>query len=216
MVHIKNLTLHSSSYSNFYYLVSACCESTQNGCCETACHCNNEECTDNDCNDCHDVKPQQNHRTTQRSVSASSDENCFDIEIDKEGGDDKLNNETKLDKLVEDDEKPAMEKSTNIVKTSRKHPRFAHQDSWKHALKKAMNMPDPWEVFHLDMCVQETATRHRYNALKKTWVQDKVRIKMESTVSDSTSLRSYFDPNLMGEMFFLNISECKYFVCPQI
>ena len=64
----------------------------------------------------------------------------------------------------------------------RKH--LQHHLSWQNALKKAQCMPDPWEKFHIDdSCPTEVAIRHRYNALKKNWVKDEVRIKMEALVS---------------------------------
>lgn len=119
-----------------------------------------------------------------RSISTSSDEQCFDLEIDKEpvDKDGNINQEEEIKTIPE--EKPKKEEDDSKTTTkSRKHPRFSHQNSWKHALKKAMDMPDPWEKFHLDMCSQEAAIRHRYNALKKTWVKDEVRVKMESAVS---------------------------------
>lgn len=126
-----------------------------------------------------------------RTISTSSDENCFDLEIDKEPVHD-INQKEEIKTIPE--EKPEKEEDSSKTTTkSRKHPRFSHQNSWKHALKKAMDMPDPWEKFHLDMCSQEAATRHRYNALKKTWVKDEVRVKMESAVSTgvNATIHSY-------------------------
>ena len=62
--------------------------------------------------------------------------------------------------------------------------RLHHHLSWQNALKKAQSLPDPWEKFHIDdSCPTEVAIRHRYNALKKNWVQDEVRVKMEALVS---------------------------------
>lgn len=74
------------------------------------------------------------------------------------------------------------------------HPkRLQHHLSWHKALKKAQCMPDPWEKFHIDdSCPTEVAIRHRYNAVKKNWVRDEVRVKMEALVS-LTFL--YFDIN---------------------
>lgn len=72
-----------------------------------------------------------------------------------------------------------------VVKNGKKsHPKLHHHLSWQNALKKAKSLPDPWEKFHIDdSCPTEVAIRHRYNALKKNWVQDEVRVKMESLVS---------------------------------
>ncbi|XP_031558636.1 eukaryotic elongation factor 2 kinase-like [Actinia tenebrosa] len=128
--------------------------------------------------------------STSRSISTSSDEQCFDLEFDKEPEDKEDNiNEKKEVKIIAE-EKPKNEEVTSKTTTkSRKHARFSHQNNWKHALKKAMDMPDPWEKFHLDMCSQEVAIRHRYNALKKTWVKDEVRVKMESAPFDQGAMR---------------------------
>lgn len=72
-----------------------------------------------------------------------------------------------------------------VAKDDKKSPpKLQHHLSWQNALKKAKNLPDPWEKFHIDdSCPTEVAIRHRYNALKKNWVQDEVRVKMESLVS---------------------------------
>lgn len=72
-----------------------------------------------------------------------------------------------------------------VAKDGKKfHPKLHHHLSWQNALKKAKSLPDPWEKFHIDdSCPTEVAIRHRYNALKKNWVQDEVRVKMESLVS---------------------------------
>ena len=144
-------------------IIASCCEDVQNGC-ETS----NKDCSKQ-------KSRERRQGVTQRSMSSSSDETFFVMEIEKEDTEEKTS-ETEVN-VENQDDKPAEETK------SRKHPRFVHQDSWKHALKKAMSMPDPWEVFHLEMCSQETATRHRYNALKKTWVLDKIKIRMGSVVS---------------------------------
>lgn len=76
-----------------------------------------------------------------------------------------------------------------VAKDGKKtHPKLQHHLSWQNALRKAKSLPDPWEKFHIDdSCPTEVAIRHRYNALKKNWVQDEVRVKMESLVSCSLS-----------------------------
>lgn len=80
-----------------------------------------------------------------------------------------------------------IEKRTeNNHKKAKTRPKFHHSNSWKEALKKAQIMPDPWEQFHIDeSCPMELAIRHRYNVLKKHWVKDEVRVKMEKVVSNS-------------------------------
>lgn len=75
------------------------------------------------------------------------------------------------------------------------HPKHLHHPhlSWKNALRKAQSLPDPWEKFHIDdSCPTEVAIRHRYNALKKSWVKDEVRIKMELLPFDQGAMRECF------------------------
>lgn len=73
------------------------------------------------------------------------------------------------------------------------HHKQQHHLSWKIALKKAKSLPDPWEKFHIDdSCPTEVAIRHRYNALKKNWLQDEVRVKMELLPFDQGAMRECF------------------------
>ncbi|KAL3876114.1 hypothetical protein ACJMK2_033992 [Sinanodonta woodiana] len=51
--------------------------------------------------------------------------------------------------------------------------------NWLKALKKAKNMDDPWEKFRIDDLETETCFRHRYSALKKSWITDEVKVKIE-------------------------------------
>lgn len=71
--------------------------------------------------------------------------------------------------------------------------RLQHHLSWHNALKKAQCLPDPWEKFHIDdACPREVAIRHRYNAIKKSWVRDEVRVKMEALPFDQGAMRECF------------------------
>jgi len=71
--------------------------------------------------------------------------------------------------------------------------RLQHHLSWQDALKKAKSLPDPWEKFHIDdSCPTEVAVRHRYNAVKKNWVRDEVRVKMEALPFDQGAMRECF------------------------
>lgn len=56
------------------------------------------------------------------------------------------------------------------------------QRNWINAIRKARHMDDPWEQFHLDDYPVEKCYRHRYNALRKAWLTDEVRVKMEKKV----------------------------------
>lgn len=50
-------------------------------------------------------------------------------------------------------------------------------------MERTKHMSDPWRKFHIDENFpDEVATRHRYNARKKTWVQDNVHVRMEKEV----------------------------------
>jgi elongation factor 2 kinase len=57
------------------------------------------------------------------------------------------------------------------------------QRNWINAIRKARHMDDPWEQFHLDDYKVEKCLRHRYNALRKAWLTDEVRVKMEKKVN---------------------------------
>jgi elongation factor 2 kinase len=66
------------------------------------------------------------------------------------------------------------------------------KQKWMHAMKKLRNLRDPWEKFHLDELKVETCTRHRYNALKKKWVTDKVQVKMETEPFNHGAMRECY------------------------
>lgn len=55
--------------------------------------------------------------------------------------------------------------------------------NWMHAMKKIKHLKDPWEKYRITEMPSEIATRHRYHALKKIWVVDKVEVKQEKEVS---------------------------------
>ncbi len=72
--------------------------------------------------------------------------------------------------------KPIYEDSPN-----KNIPRWKY--NWRKAVRKIRSMKDPWEKFHIEKLPTETAVRHRYNALKKKWVVDHIKVKMENNVS---------------------------------
>ena len=53
---------------------------------------------------------------------------------------------------------------------------------WKHAIKKAQSVEDPWLQFHLEDYPTETAVRHRYSAGTNKWVIDNVKVKVAKEV----------------------------------
>ncbi|ESO93393.1 hypothetical protein LOTGIDRAFT_232789 [Lottia gigantea] len=50
---------------------------------------------------------------------------------------------------------------------------------WLNAIRKSKSLSDPWEKFHIDHYKVENCVRHRYNALKKSWSKDTVKVKIE-------------------------------------
>lgn len=79
--------------------------------------------------------------------------------------------------------------------------------NWMHAIKKIKHLKDPWEKHRLTELSSEIATRHRYHALKKIWVTDKVEVKMEKE-ANIIIIFIYFDlffSNLFHEAMTFNI-----------
>ena len=54
---------------------------------------------------------------------------------------------------------------------------------WMKLFQKSKKVVDVWASYQIDSCETEKCTRHRYNALKKTWTSDEVLVKMEAKVS---------------------------------
>ncbi|KAG1662695.1 Eukaryotic elongation factor 2 kinase [Nymphon striatum] len=63
---------------------------------------------------------------------------------------------------------------------------------WKQAIMKAKLIEDPWTNFHIDEYETETATRYRYNALRKSWVKDEVYVKREKKPFNHGAMRECF------------------------
>ena len=55
---------------------------------------------------------------------------------------------------------------------------------WLKAFRKIKTIKDPWENFHIENLQEETCTRYRYNAMRKEWRTDTVKVKMEDQVID--------------------------------
>ncbi|XP_052761871.1 eukaryotic elongation factor 2 kinase-like isoform X2 [Mya arenaria] len=66
------------------------------------------------------------------------------------------------------------------------------QRNWLNAIRKARHMDDPWEKFHLDEYPVEVCFRHRYNALRKAWLTDEVKVKMEKKPFNRGAMRECF------------------------
>ncbi|XP_064414733.1 eukaryotic elongation factor 2 kinase isoform X3 [Latimeria chalumnae] len=52
------------------------------------------------------------------------------------------------------------------------------RETWRLAVQKAKQMPDPWAEFHLEEIETESAIRYRYSAITGEWAEDEVLIKM--------------------------------------
>lgn len=72
------------------------------------------------------------------------------------------------------------------------------QKNWLRAIRKARNLEDPWEEFHLDDYKTETCIRHRYSALKKAWVTDEAKVKMENKAFNKGAMRECFRLKKLG------------------
>ena len=55
--------------------------------------------------------------------------------------------------------------------------------NWLHAVRKIKQLKDPWEKHCIIDLPSETAIRHRYHAIKKQWIVDKVEVKVEREVT---------------------------------
>lgn len=66
------------------------------------------------------------------------------------------------------------------------------RETWKLAIQKAKQMPDPWAQFHLEEIETETATRYRYNAVTRVWSEDEVLIKMATQPFGRGAMRECF------------------------
>lgn len=64
--------------------------------------------------------------------------------------------------------------------------------NWMHAMKKIKHLKDPWEKYRITEMPSEIATRHRYHALKKIWVVDKVEVKQEKEAFDHGAMRACY------------------------
>ncbi|XP_006818441.1 eukaryotic elongation factor 2 kinase-like isoform X2 [Saccoglossus kowalevskii] len=57
---------------------------------------------------------------------------------------------------------------------------------------KSGSWEDPWAKFNLEDLETEVATRHRYSAVKKTWVVDEVCVKMDNMCFAAGAMRKCF------------------------
>ncbi|XP_046856694.1 eukaryotic elongation factor 2 kinase-like [Xenia sp. Carnegie-2017] len=68
-----------------------------------------------------------------------------------------------------------------------------HVRHWKKFASKLKQLTDPWEAFHIDENFpDEIGIRHRYNAVKRSWVCDEVHVRMEKQPFDRGAMRECF------------------------
>lgn len=63
---------------------------------------------------------------------------------------------------------------------------------WKIAVLKAKMLHDPWIEFHIENYSAERVIRHRYNAIKKKWMQDECIVKMENQQFANGAMRACY------------------------
>ena len=63
---------------------------------------------------------------------------------------------------------------------------------WRSAANRVKHIHDPWHEFQLDAYEAETCVRHRYNAIKKKWLQDECTVKMEREQFANGAMRACY------------------------
>lgn len=63
---------------------------------------------------------------------------------------------------------------------------------WKTAAKRVRMIKDPWADFKVDKYPAEEVVRHRYNAIKKKWIQDECVVKIETDQFANGAMRACF------------------------
>lgn len=69
---------------------------------------------------------------------------------------------------------------------------ISHHPSFRGFLSQARSIGDPWREFHIENIETETALRHRYNAVRKTWSTDEVQVKVENKAFNRGAMRECF------------------------
>ena len=108
-----------------------------------------------------------------------------------------------FDSITEDDDAPIMDiEVTNLFsvamalrKKSVKGDAPVHakaKANWKKLLRASQTRTDPWEDFQLDVLPVENVVRYRYNALRKTWREDRNVAKVEKESFGRGAMRECF------------------------
>ena len=64
--------------------------------------------------------------------------------------------------------------------------------NWKKLLRASQTRTDPWDDFRLDALPLENAVRYRYNAMKKTWREERAVVKLEKESFGKGAMRECF------------------------
>jgi len=64
--------------------------------------------------------------------------------------------------------------------------------NWKKLLKASQTRADPWDDFRLDALPVENAVRYRYNAMRKSWREERVVVKLERDSFGRGAMRECF------------------------
>ncbi|KAK4475333.1 hypothetical protein MN116_002398 [Schistosoma mekongi] len=102
---------------------------------------------------------------------------------------------------VASDSKQGRKLSVREIKIQRSEDCGVYADLARHSRAKALwrtafslisSRGDPWEKFHLQELPEEMAKRYRYNAIKGKWIEDIVRVKVESLPFNRGAMRECF------------------------
>ena len=63
---------------------------------------------------------------------------------------------------------------------------------WHMAAAKLKRLKDPWTEFDLNKYPTEIVIRHRYNAIKKEWIKDECKVKIEDKKFANGAMRACF------------------------
>ena len=64
--------------------------------------------------------------------------------------------------------------------------------NWKKLLKASQTRADPWDDFRLDALPVENAVRYRYNAMRKSWREERAVVKLEMESFGRGAMRECF------------------------
>ncbi|CAF2328061.1 unnamed protein product [Rotaria sp. Silwood2] len=63
---------------------------------------------------------------------------------------------------------------------------------WRDAVKRVVQLKDPWQDFKIDRYPEEIVTRHEFDPIKRTWHESQITVKIESKPFAHGSMRECF------------------------